>query len=477
MPKTPRLTILLVDDEPVFLRSLAERIELKGFDTVAAHTGSEALEAARTQRLHLAIVDQRMPDMDGLVTITKLKEIQPALRTVLLTGHGDEKLRQATDSLDAPYFEKDQMGRFWEFLQEFGSHPGMIIVPPTGGELPPSIEALAAQQTLERRRRSLFPAMGDAELSGMSKIVGESEAMVELKETISKVAALDCTVLILGETGTGKELVARTIHEASNRNRERFLAVNCGSFTPDLLSNELFGHEREAFTGASRGKQGVFEAASGGTIMLDEVGDTPPSMQVQLLRVLQEKTVTRVGGTTEIPVDVRVLAATNVSLKQRVKAGQFREDLYYRLNVFTVRIPPLRERADDVELLGSFFLNKYNRAFRKQVEGISEEVLGLLNAYHFPGNVRELENVIERAVIVCDGGLVLPRHLPERFRRLEAAASRTRTDFVSLAELERGYIRQVLEATGGNKSETAKILGINRASLWRKLKRYDEDDA
>jgi transcriptional regulator with PAS, ATPase and Fis domain len=291
------------------------------------------------------------------------------------------------------------------------------------------------------------------------------------------VAALDCTVLILGETGTGKELVARTIHEASNRNRERFLAVNCGSFTPDLLSNELFGHEREAFTGASRGKQGVFEAASGGTIMLDEVGDTPPSMQVQLLRVLQEKTVTRVGGTTEIPVDVRVLAATNVSLKQRVKAGQFREDLYYRLNVFTVRIPPLRERADDVELLGSFFLNKYNRAFRKQVEGISEEVLGLLNAYHFPGNVRELENVIERAVIVCDGGLVLPRHLPERFRRLEAAASRTRTDFVSLAELERGYIRQVLEATGGNKSETAKILGINRASLWRKLKRYDEDDA
>jgi transcriptional regulator with PAS, ATPase and Fis domain len=200
-------------------------------------------------------------------------------------------------------------------------------------------------------------------------------------------------------------------------------------------------------------------------------------MQVQLLRVLQEKTVTRVGGTTEIPVDVRVLAATNVSLKQRVKAGQFREDLYYRLNVFTVRIPPLRERADDVELLGSFFLNKYNRAFRKQVEGISEEVLGLLNAYHFPGNVRELENVIERAVIVCDGGLVLPRHLPERFRRLEAAASRTRTDFVSLAELERGYIRQVLEATGGNKSETAKILGINRASLWRKLKRYDEDDA
>ena len=470
--------ILVVDDESDFLSSVTERIRLKGFRTLAASGGREALALARDNPLSMAIVDQRMPDMDGLVTIAKLREIRPGLKTVLLTGHGDEKLRQATEGLSSLYFEKDQMADFWEFLSGLATRPGMIIIPP-GSRTEASglndLELLAARETMDRRQHGVMPEVPAPYAQDMSKIIGESAAVQELKSTLSKVAGLDCTVLLLGETGTGKELVARTIHASSPRNRKRFMAINCAAFTQDLLSNELFGHEKEAFTGARQGKQGVFEAASGGTILLDEVGDTPYPMQLQFLRVLQEKTVIRVGGTREIPVDVRVLAATNQDLREGIERGSFREDLYYRLNVFTLRIPPLRDRREDIPLLASFFLTKYTRAFDKTVEGISPEVQEAFQRYPFPGNVRELENVIERAVILCDGDAILPRHLPQRFRDHAPAKVFSRQDLVSLAELEKSYILEVVQATNHNKSEAAKILGINRASLWRKLKKYEEE--
>lgn len=309
----------------------------------------------------------------------------------------------------------------------------------------------------------------------LSRIIGETPAILELKEIIAKVASLDCTVLIQGETGSGKELVARTIHAVSPRRGERYVVVNSGAFSHELLSTELFGHEEQDFSGAVSIRKGLFEAANGGTVLLDEVGDTPYSMQAQLLRVLQDKVITRVGGTSEVPVDVRVLAATHHDLRDCVQAGVFREDLLYRLNVFVMRIPPLRQRLSDIELLSRYFLTKYNKAFGKSVQGLESEVLELFMNYRFPGNVRELENIIERAVIMCEDGNLTCAHLPERFHGGSVPGKVAKVSgFKTLAELEKDHILRVLEATGQNKSAAASILGINRASLWRKLKRYEE---
>ena len=337
------------------------------------------------------------------------------------------------------------------------------------------LEMHAARQTLGRRLslNDLDPSSLFLESRGQ-KLIGETPEITELKKNIRKVASLDCTVLILGETGTGKELVARAIHMLSPRKERKFTAVNCGSFTEELLSNELFGHEKEAFTGALHRKRGVFEATSGGTILLDEIGDTPLSMQVKLLRVLEDKNIIRVGGTDEIPIDVRVLAATNQSLKKKIEDGEFREDLFYRLNAFILRIPPLRERKDDIPLLSSYFLDKYRKEFGKEIRGISDEVLSIFMQYAFPGNVRELENAIERAVIMCEGNALKKDHLPQRFFQAQQPVGREKKDLVTLAELEKQYIIELLKATKGNKSEASRILGINRASLWRKVKEMDE---
>jgi transcriptional regulator with PAS, ATPase and Fis domain len=308
------------------------------------------------------------------------------------------------------------------------------------------------------------------------RIVGATPAMLELKKSISKVAALDCAVLILGETGTGKKLVARAIHSLSSRREKKFMAINCGSFSEELLSNELFGREKEAFTGAFNRKIGLFEAASKGTILLDEIGDTPLTMQIKLLRVLQEKKIIRMGGTEEIPVDVRVLAATKQRLKEKLDDGDFRQDLYYRLNAFTLRIPPLRERREDIPLLSSYFLDKYRKEFRKDIRGISDGVLSHFMRYSFPGNVRELENAIEHAVILCEGNQLRPAHIPQRIIEMKQSPERKKEDFITLAELEKRHILDVLKATKGKKNEAARILGINRASLWRKLKQFQEEE-
>lgn len=490
--ETKSIAILLVDDEEKFLNTISEKIRLKGFEPLSALSGEAAIEIAKRKKIDIAIVDHKMPGMDGITTITKLKEIHPGLRTVLLTGYGNKKIKEAAEALDSAYFEKDEMRDFWSFIKRFGSQKGMIIIKPVDGEIatatgvmgdfgtdqstlkPEELEMHAARQTLERRLS--FTDMGSSRLfleSRMQKLIGETPSILEVKNNIRKVAPLDCTVLILGETGTGKELVARAIHMLSQRKERKFMAANCGSFSEELLGNELFGHEKEAFTGASRLKKGIFEAASGGTILLDEIGDMPFSMQVKLLRVLQEKTIIRVGGTDELPVDVRVLAATNQILDKKINNKEFREDLYYRLNAFTIRIPPLRERKEDIPLLSSYFLDKYRKEFEKDIKEVSDEVLSIFMSYPFPGNVRELENAIEHAVIMCEGNDLRKKHLPERFFDVKPSGNFERKDFVTLAELEKQYIVDVLKATNGNKSEAARILGINRASLWRKLKEID----
>lgn len=473
---SPRPVVLVVDDEPDFLASISERIAMRGMEPLLAQSGEEAVALAGAHRVDLAVVDYRMPGMDGLQAIARLRQTQPGVKTILLTGSGEEKLRQASGAVEAQYFEKNNLEGLWNALSALRPDAGMVIITPPadrerteeGGMLTETVSG-----SLGLRAETFAPKNAPFPLP--PKLIGETRTMLELRRNIAKVASLDCTVLIRGETGTGKELVARIIHRSSPRSEKKFLAVNCASFSKELLSNELFGHEREAFTGAHREKKGLFEAMRGGTILLDEIGDTPASMQAKLLRVLQEKTVIRVGGTDEIPVDVRVLASSNKSLRRKVEEGSFREDLFYRLNAFVLRIPPLRERMEDVALLSSYFLAKYRKEFGKRIEGISQDAQEALLRYPYPGNVRELENVIERAVILCEEGVIRPAHLPERIFQISPGRSPGAANLKSLAQVEEDHIHQVMAATGGNKNEASEILGISRTSLWRKLKRFDED--
>ncbi|MFH1913030.1 MAG: sigma-54 dependent transcriptional regulator [Pseudomonadota bacterium] len=452
-----RRIILLVDDDENFRDTLVQRMESRGFDVVAVSNGTEALQMAAANEPTLAVVDMRMPDMDGLETIARLHELRPEMRTALLTGYGGNALRQAAQAQHAEYFEKQNMARLWERLESLKAEPQPGDgIPAAGG----------ADGWPEESERS---------------IIGQTKTMQQLKRDVDMVAALDCTVLLLGETGTGKELLARTIHRKSSRTRGRFLAVNCGSFSHDLLSRELFGQEPEA--GGTRGSTGLFEAASGGTILLDEVGDTPLSMQSQLLRMLQDRTIHRVGGGQEVHVDVRIMATSNQDLKAKIRAGQFREDFYYRLNVFTLHVPPLRERRDDIPPLCNYFLACYNQSFGLNVDGFNAEVLDLLMNYPYPGNVRELESIVERGVIVRREGLIRREDLPRRFQEPGAAPQKTASGrqhgerLPTLAEIEEEHIRRVMAAVGDNKLEAAKALGISRAGLWRKLKKMDEADA
>jgi two-component system response regulator AtoC len=482
-------TVLLVDDEEKFLRSISERIRLMGFEPLKARNGREALEIAGKNIIDIAIVDMKMPGMDGLVTITKLKEIRPGVRTILLTGYGNEKIKEATDALDTAYFEKDQMGDLWSFLKKLDTTPAIIVVNPSSPpgragtatkELayeisPEKEETLTARKSLGKQEKPISPHADSGEYYHLQghRLIGETSRMQELKKNIARVAALDCTVMIRGETGSGKELVARAVHDLSPRMGNRFLAINCGSFTQELLSSELFGVEKDALTGSVQTKRGVFEAVSGGSILLDEIGELPYQMQAQLLRVLQEKTIVRVGGTEERGVDVRIMAATSQTLRKKVEEKKFREDLYNQLNLFELHVCPLRERRDDIPPLCSYFIAKLRKQFDKKVEYISDEVMSILMAYPFPNNVRELENIIERAVILAEGRAIERKDLPERLRRAEHFEPKRRRKFATLAELQNRYIMEVLEATGGNKTKAGELLGISRGALWRKLKRLE----
>jgi len=483
--------ILLVDDEERFLNSIAERLTLLGFDPLRASCGLEALEFAKNNRIDLAIVDLKMPDMDGLVTIAKLKEISPDLRTVLLTGYGSEKVKQATEALNTVYFAKDQMEDFWDFVKRSNKNGSTIVIRPPSSSMtsdtgsgdqegvfiPGKIEIMSEYESIgdvlassatEKKKNQTSPAE-------RFRMIGETFAMQELRRNIERLAALDCTVIIRGETGTGKELAARIIHNLSPRKKNRFMAINCGCFSNDLFLEELF---RPGKVVPSRGPQRSERFAryeSEGTILLDQIEDMSPRMQLSMLKIIDSKKISRQDGNDDFPFDVRILVASRYNLGKLVEEGKFREELYYRLNVFELFIPPLRERRDDIHPLCGYFLNKYAKDFKKTVEYISEEVISIFMSYDFPGNVRELEHIIERAVILADGKTIEPKHLPGRF--INAASpplDETRT-FKTLAEMEKHYILEVLDATGSNKSKAVEFLGISRASLWRKLKNFKEE--
>jgi DNA-binding NtrC family response regulator len=445
--------ILIVEDELIARENLEHVLRKEGYGTVAVDSGQAAFKELEREEFDLVMTDLRMQQVDGLQVLERTRELQPDTEVIMITGYAT--VSSAVEAM--------QKGAYHYLAKPYKIEEVRILVRK-------ALEKRWLRQEVTELKRQVQSH------KGIPLLVGKSPQMEALKNTIAQIAPTDATVLILGETGTGKELVAKAIHHLSPRAERRFLAINCGAFSEELLANELFGHEREAFTGARGVKKGLLEVAPGGTVFLDEIGEMPPAMQVKLLRVLQDKTLIRVGGTTEIPVDIRILAATNKDLKQEVERGSFRQDLYYRINVVMLQVPPLAARQDDIPLLCQHFLSRFAAAQGKEIEKISPEVLEILLTYEFPGNIRELENIMERAVTLCSGPVIELQHLPLEFQQPHFQVQRhQRRQFLSLEENEKDYIAWVVKQANGNKTRAAEILGIDRVSLWRKMKRYELD--
>jgi DNA-binding NtrC family response regulator len=445
-----RARILIVDDEAIARDNLEHVLRKEAYDTVAVGSGALALRELEKGEFDLVMTDLRMQQVDGLQVLERTRELYPNTEVIMITGYATV----------ASAVEAMQKGAYHYLPKPYKIEEVRVLVRQ-------ALEKRWLKQEVSELRRQVQCHQG------ISPLIGNSPKMEALKKTLIQIAPTDCTVLILGETGTGKELVAKTIHQLSNRSEKRFLAINCGAFSEELLANELFGHEKEAFTGARGIKRGLLEAASGGTVLLDEIGDMPASMQVKLLRVLQEKYLMRVGGTEEVPVDIRVLAATNKDLRSEVERGTFRQDLYYRLNVIALHVPTLAERRDDIPLLCQHFLRKFSESLGKQLSSMASDVMNVLLGYAFPGNIRELENILERAVALAEGDTIELHHLPLDLQQFTMSfqCSRPR-QFLTLEEHEREYIGWILEQAKDNKTKAAEILGIDRVSLWRKLRRY-----
>jgi DNA-binding NtrC family response regulator len=444
--------ILIVDDEPIARENLDYVLRKDGYKTVVAEDGAQAIRQLEREPFELVMTDLRMQPVGGMEVLKRSKEISPETEVIVITGY-------ATVSTAV---EAMREGAFYYVPKPLNIDEVRILVRQALEKGALKREVTELRQLVRTQRESPL-------------LIGASPQMAHLKKTIDQIAPTDCNVLILGETGTGKELVAKTVHRLSRRASQRFLAVNCGAFNEELLANELFGHEREAFTSARGVKKGLMEAVDQGTLFLDEIGDMPLAMQVKLLRVLQERVFMRVGGTQEIPVNIRLLAATNKDLKREVDAGSFRQDLYFRLNVITLTVPRLADRRDDILLLSRTFLRKFSDEQEKNVDTLSDGVLEILMAYEFPGNVRELENIIERAVALTTGARVEVQHLPQDLQEHSSEVQRHRGEFLTLEENEREYIAWVLDQVKDNRTKAAEILGIDRVSLWRKLKRYSMD--
>lgn len=441
--------ILIVDDEPIARQNLEHILRKEGYTTVCAENGGVAIRHLEQGEFDLVMTDLRMQPVDGMTLLQTTKQLHPDTEVIMLTGYAT--VNTAVEAM--------QKGAYHYVAKPYNIEEVRALV----------------RQALDKRRLRLEVGVLRRRLEDRRDVpllIGNSQEMETLRRTIEQIAPADCSVLIQGETGTGKELVAKTIHRLSSRAENRFLAINCGALSEELLANELFGHEKEAFTGARGIKKGLLEVAHGGTILLDEIGDMPLAMQVKLLRVLQERNLMRVGGTEEIPIDIRVLAATNKDLKNEVSQGNFRQDLYYRLNVIHLIVPRLADRKDDILLLSIHFLQKIARNQGKPVEAISDEVLDILLSYPFPGNVRELENIMERAVTLAQGKTIEVRHLPPDLQQMAHKLQRPKREFKTLEENERDHIAWILEQVDGNKTRAAEILSIDRVSLWRKLKRY-----
>jgi two-component system, NtrC family, response regulator AtoC len=446
------ISLLLVDDEESFRKLVGNELARGNYRVSTAGGLREARELLRQRNFHLALLDVRMPDGSGLDLLAEIKDSAPDTEVVMLTGHGTVE---------------DAIRAMKHGALDFLAKPFKLE------ELEAVLEKAIQKQTLERTNTALERDV--SRFHPTSGFIGREGSVKELLDLVARVAETESTVLIRGESGVGKELIARAVHRGSHRSRQPFVVVDCASLHENLLQSELFGHEKGAYTGAVRLKHGLFEVADRGTIFLDEIGEITPQLQVKLLRVLESGTFRRVGGTADIHVDVRVIAATNRALEVMMKDGGFREDLYYRLNVFSLQIPPLRERKEDIPILVDHFVRSSSVTQRRNVR-VSDEAMKVLRRYAWPGNVRELENVIERALILCDQGIVEPEHLPLGVR-LEPSFHSTEEDghLLTLEEVERRHVLRVVEECQGHRQKAAKILGISERNLYRKLKEFEGD--
>lgn len=445
--------ILIVDDEKVALKNLEHVMKKEGYEVIGTQSGQNALRLLEEQRFDVVLTDLRMERVDGMQILKRCRELYPDAEVIMITGYAT--LESAVDAM--------RQGAFYYIAKPFKLD-----------EVRKVVKEAYEKVRLKKENAQLREQIDNYQ--GKVKIITQDSNMQRLLETARQIAPTDCNVLISGESGTGKELFARYIHSYSKRSENPFFAINCGAFTEELLGNELFGHEKGAFTGATTMKKGLIEMASGGTLFLDEITEMSPSMQVKLLRVIQEREMFRLGALEPIKVDVRFIAATNRDIQDAIKNGQFRQDLYFRLNVVSLYIPPLSERKEDIPLLSYYFLKKYATIMKKDVTEISSDVIAILMNYDFPGNVRELENIIERGVALTTGRSIELSHLPEDLRELNIRTFRKKEGKIpSLEEQEMAYIKWVLSEVGGNKTLAAQILGIDRVSLWRKLKKYELD--
>jgi DNA-binding NtrC family response regulator len=445
--------VLVVEDEEIVRQLLLGLLKEEGYSVDGVPTGEDALKALDRELYDLVLLDLNLPGMHGMNVLAAAPALQTDAQFIVMTAFGS--VDNAVEAM--------KLGAYDYVSKPFRTE-----------ELLLTLDRAAHETEL---RREVAQLRRHAENGVRAKIIGRAPAMERMFDMVERVAPTRATVLITGDTGTGKELVARAIHEISDRARKPFVAINCSALPETLLESELFGHMKGSFTGAIANKRGLFEEAQGGTLLLDEISTIPPSIQVKLLRVLQDRKIQRVGGSQPFSVDFRLLAATNVDLGEEVRAGRFREDLYYRLNVFPIRVPSLRERRSDIPLLANYFRLRFAQEIGVEPPEISPETLERMVEYGWPGNVRELENYIERAVIMYTGARTIPFDPPlqngeHSQRELVQQAQHERWD---LARLEREYILEVLHEAGGHRGHAAEILGIDRRTLYRKLKQYQEE--
>lgn len=445
--------VLIIDDETAILDTLRILLKRDGFEVTTAASGREGLEALRTLRPDFVLTDIRMPGISGIEILEAAGELDPLMPVILMTAQAS--LQSAIQAVNQGAFH---------YIQKPFSNDELLMI----------CRRAAESHQLRRENQALKREIRRRDARESNRPIGRSRIFREVLKLAETVAPTDSTVLITGESGTGKEVVARYLHTLSDRGNGPFVSINCGALPENLLESELFGHIKGAFTGAVRDKQGLLVAAGGGTFFLDEVGEMTPAIQVKLLRALQEREVVPVGATEPIPVDVRIIAATHRDLEEEIRRGSFRSDLYYRLNVITMHLPPLRERLEDIPVLAEFLLARFAGTRGKEPQRLSTEASAALQAYDWPGNVRELENALERAAVLTSGEEISLEVLPGRLRdrKSRPLVSEKLPANPTLEVIERAYILWVLEAEGGNKTKTAETLGIDPSTLYRKLLRY-----
>jgi two-component system response regulator AtoC len=443
-----QLRIAVIDDEITVCRRLKHALEKDGYEVEAFQKGEDFWRRMVQEPFNIIFLDLKLPDVDGMDILSQIKKRYDNVEVIIITGYG---------SIDSA-IKAIKVGAYHYVTKPFKLDEIRLL---TGG----AREKIGLREENRRLRQAVD---GQDILKGF---IGTSHAMQEIFAMIKKVAIVNCNILLQGESGTGKELVARSIHRLSPRKNRPFISLNCGGFTEELICNELFGHEKGAFTGASVTKIGLIESADGGTLFLDEIGEMPPSMQVKVLHVIQEKQILRVGGTTPVNLDIRLIAASNKDIKKATAEGSFREDLFYRLNVVTLRLPRLCERKDDIPMLVSHFIEKYSRPFDKKIKRISSDALEILMHYNYPGNIRELENIIQRSVALAESEVIRFDDLPQDLQKLEFNTFEGE-GLQALEEVEKHHIAKVLDKTGYNKNLSSKILNLPRTTLWRKMKKY-----